>query len=278
VPDDDSSRATTREVAREVAHHPAARLGARAGYVANGVVHALIGAITLVVALGGTGESDQTGALKAIADAPLGFAALWVLAVALWALGAWHLAAGVLARDPEGDVKGAAKKWGVRASEWGQAVTFSAIGFIAAAVALGARPNAEQTAEDASEGVLTVAGGSILLSLVGLGVAIGGISFIVMGVMRSFHSKLDIPDTPLGHAVVTLGVVGFIAKGIALLIVGILLLASAVTIDPSTAGGLDGALKALLAMMFGPALVAAVGTGFIAYGVFCLFRARYATL
>ncbi|MCR2793915.1 DUF1206 domain-containing protein [Microbacterium sp. zg.Y625] len=275
---DAASPPATRQVARDVAHHPAARFGARAGYAANGVVHGLIGSIALVVAFGGTGESDQTGALKAIAEAPLGFAALWVLAVALWALGTWHLAEGVLARAPEGDVKGAAKKWGVRASEWGQAAAFSAIGFLAAAVALGARPNAEEAAERASEGVLTIAGGSILLTLVGLGVAVGGISFVVMGVMRSFHSKLDIPDTPLGHAVVALGVVGFVAKGIALLIVGILLLASALTIDPSTAGGLDGALQVLLGMMFGPALVAVVGAGFVAYGAFCLFRARYATL
>ena len=272
------TQAGPKRAAREIAHHPAARLGARAGYAANGIVHALIGAIALGIAFGGTGEGDQTGALKAIADAPLGLAALWVLALALWALATWHLAEGVLARDPEGDVAGAAKKWGVRASEWGQAVVFAAVGFIAAAVALGARPSAEDAAEQASQGVLTIVGGSILLTLVGLGVAIGGISFVVMGVLRSFHNKMDIPETPLGRAVVALGVFGFIAKGVALLIVGILLLAAAVTVDPSTAGGIDGALQALLGMMFGPALVAVVGAGFIAYGAFCLFRARYATL
>ena len=235
------------------------------------------GGADAVIALGGDGESDQAGAFKAIAAAPLGFAALWVLAIALWALGTWHLAAGVLARGKD-DVKGFVKKWGQRISEWGQAVIFIALGFIAAAVALGARPDAEGTAEDASRGVLGVPGGPFVLGLVGIGIGIGGVVFVVMGVRRSFRNKMDIPATGLGRVATTLGVVGFIAKGIALLIVGILLLASAVTIDPSTAGGLDGALKALLAMMFGPALVAAVGTGFIAYGVFCLFRARYATL
>ena len=44
------------------------------------------------------------------------------------------------------------------------------------------------------------------------------------------------------------------------------------------AGGLDGALRALLALAYGPLLVGAVGVGFIAYGFFCLFRARYARL
>ncbi|MDL5486740.1 DUF1206 domain-containing protein [Microbacterium wangruii] len=272
------TEAAPRRAAREIAHHPAARLGARAGYAANGVVHALIGVIALVIAFGGDGEGDQAGALKAIAAVPLGLAALWLLAVALWALGTWHLAEGVLSRDRDGDLKGAAKKWGQRASEWGQAAAFIAVGSVAAAVALGARPDGESAAEDASRGALTVPGGSIVLGLVGLGVAIGGISFIVMGFLRSFRKKMDIPDSPLGHTVTTLGTVGFIAKGAALLIVGILLLIAAVTIDASAAGGIDGALDALRDMVFGLLLVAAVGAGFIAYGVFCAFRARYASL
>jgi len=271
------THATPRRAAREIARHPAARIGARAGYAANGVVHALIGAIALVIALGGDGESDQAGAFKAIAAAPLGFAALWVLAIALWALGTWHLAAGVLARGKD-DVKGFVKKWGQRISEWGQAVIFIALGFIAAAVALGARPDAEGTAEDASRGVLGVPGGPFVLGLVGIGIGIGGVVFVVMGVRRSFRNKMDIPATGLGRVATTLGVVGFIAKGIALAIVGVLLTVAAATTDPSAAGGLDGALQALLGMMLGPTLVAAVGIGFIAYGVFCAFRARYATL
>ncbi|MCR2785379.1 MULTISPECIES: DUF1206 domain-containing protein [unclassified Microbacterium] len=272
------TEAAPKRAAREIAHHPATRIGARAGYAANGIVHALIGVIALIIAFGGDGDGDQTGAFKAIGGAPLGFAALWVLAVALWALATWHLAEGVIVRDPRGDAKGLAKKWGVRVSEWGQAVVFLALGIIAAAVALGAKPDAEAAAEDASRGVLTIPGGPYVLGLVGLGVGIGGIVFVVMGVRHSFHNKMDIPDTRLGNAVTTLGVAGFIAKGIALVIIGILLLVAATTADASAAGGLDGALQALLGMPLGTAAVGAVGIGFIAYGVFCGFRARYAAL
>jgi hypothetical protein len=269
---------SVKDAAREAEASRTFRVLARSGFVANGVVHLLIGVIVLVIAFGGDGESDQAGALKAIAAVPLGFAALWLLAIGLWALAAWHLFEGLLSRDPEGDAKGRAKKWGVRVSEWGQALVFAALGAVAVAIALGARPDADEVAEDTSRGILSIPGGPFVLGAIGLGIGITGAVFIVMGMRRSFRSKMSIPRDAVGRAVEALGVVGFVAKGIALGIVGVLLVIAAVRVDPDTAGGLDGAIRALLAVPMGPVLVAVVGAGFIAYGVFCLFRARYARL
>ncbi|RZI93168.1 MAG: DUF1206 domain-containing protein [Microbacterium sp.] len=265
--------AAAKRAAREARSSTALRGLARGGYAANGVVHVIIGLIAIAIALGARGEGDQAGAFKTIGGAPLGFVGLWALAVLLGALGLWHAANGLIATRAS-DVK----KWGVRISEWGQALVFLALGAIAASVALGARPNAEKTAEEASRGVLTLPGGAWLLGLVGIGIAVGGVSFLVMGVLRSFRSKVDIPEGRLGSAVTALGVGGFIAKGVALLVVGILVTVAAVTVDPGTAGGLDGAIDTLLDMFAGPFLVGLVGAGFVAYGVFCFFRARYAHL
>ena len=86
-----------RAAARTAESTPTVRLLARAGFVANGVVHILVGILVLVVAFGGESESDQAGAFKAIAAAPLGFALLWILAAALWALALWHILDGILA-------------------------------------------------------------------------------------------------------------------------------------------------------------------------------------
>lgn len=265
--------AAAKRAAREARSSPALRVLARGGYAANGVVHLLIGVIVVVIALGGKGESDQAGAFKAIGAAPLGFVALWLLAALLAALGVWHAANGLIT-SRSSDVK----KWGVRISEWGQTLVFLALGVIAASVALGARPDANETAQDASRGVLNLPGGAWLLGLVGLGIGIGGIAFVVMGVRRSFHSKVAIPDGRTGALITTLGVIGFVAKGVALVVVGILLVIAAVRVDADTAAGLDGAIQSLLEVFGGPFLVALVGAGFIAYGVFCLFRARYARL
>ncbi|BDV30195.1 DUF1206 domain-containing protein [Microbacterium terricola] len=269
---------SVKDAAREAESSRTLHVLARAGYAANGLVHVLIGVLVLVVAFGGRSESDQAGAFKAVAAAPLGFAVLWVLAIALWALALWHAVEGVLAPARGGDAKGLARKWGVRVSEWGQALVFAALGVIAAAVALGARPDADEAAQGASRGVLAIPGGPFLLGAVGLGVGIGGVVFVVMGVRRSFENKMSIPSSPLGDGVKILGIVGFIAKGIALVVVGVLLLVSAVTVDPDAAAGLDGAIQALFDLPYGAWLAGVVGAGIIAYGVFCFFRAGFARL
>ncbi|MDF2555570.1 MAG: hypothetical protein K0R60_1465 [Microbacterium sp.] len=265
--------AVAKDAARAAEASAPFRVLARAGYAANGVVHALIGGIVLAVAVGGEGESDQAGAFKAIGAAPAGFLALWALAVALAALGVWHACAAVLARGSAGIAR-----WGLRVSEGSQAIVFLAFAAISSAVALGAKPDAEEAAESASRGVLAIPGGTFVLGAAGLGFGIAGVAFAVMGARRSFRSKMTVPSGPLGHAIDSLGLIGFVAKGVALFTVGVLAVVAAVRIEPDRAGGLDGAIAALLALPFGPVVIGAVGVGFLAYAVFCCFRARYARI
>ncbi|MGZ0711246.1 DUF1206 domain-containing protein (plasmid) [Coraliomargarita sp. W4R53] len=262
-----------KDLAREVESSSTVRRVARTGYAANGVVHILIGIIVLIVAFGGDAESSQAGAFKAIASAPLGFVALWILAIALWTLGLWHTIDGLLAHGET-----TLKKWGQRLSHWGQALVFITIGLISAAVALGARPDGDQTAETASGTLLALPGGLFVLGAIGLGVGIAGVSFIAIGIRRGFRKKMNIPDDKFGHAIVVLGLVGYIAKGVALVIIGGLLIVAAIRVDPETASGLDAAMQRLLGVQFGPALVAIVGAGLVAYGIFCVLRTRYADL
>ena len=274
--------AAPKKVARKAESNTALQTLARAGYAANGVVHMLIGVIIIVIAGGGDAEGDQSGAFMAIAAAPAGFIALWILAIALCALGVWHGLEGVLARDRVAGKSTSpaptAQRWLRRIAEWGQALVFIALGVIAASVALGARVSGEESAENASRGALALPGGSLVLGLVGVGLVSGGGAFVVRGVRRSFESRVTIPSGAFGAAVTALGIVGFVAKGIALTAIGVLLIVAAARVDPHAAGGLDGAIAALRSLTFGPVLVAGIGVGFIAYGVFCMFRARYAAL
>ena len=275
-----------RSAARRVEASPLVRALARGGYAASGAVHVLIGLLVLTLAFGVSGEADQSGALRAIAGAPLGLAVLWIIAVLLWALALYHLIEAFVLRGGATEKTAALKTalttalttWGRRISEAGQAVVFAALGAVAASVALGARTEGNRSAEDASRGVLALPGGDIVLGLVGLGVAAGGVAFVVMGVMRSFEKKMSIPKDGVGPFVTTLGVVGYIAKGVALAIVGVLLVVAAVTSDASQAGGLDDAFDTLHGLFLGPVLVGLVGAGFVAYGLFLFFRARYARL
>jgi hypothetical protein len=270
--------AAPKRVAREAEQNAPLRALARGGYAANGVVHILIGIIAVVVAAGGEGATDQSGALMAIASVPLGFLGLWVISILLCALGVWQILEGILAPTPAEGRQGQLRMWGLRIGAWGQAAIFIGLGVIAGSVALGAQIDTEQAVEYASRGLLTLPGGPIVLTLIGIGIGIAGIVFVVMGLRRSFRNKIEIPEHGPGRYLAALGLVGFIAKGIALMIVGVLLVVASLSGDADTAGGLDGALKALLALDLGPLLVGIVGVGFIAYGVFCLFRAWFARL
>lgn len=247
---------------------------ARGGYVASGIVHGLIGALAItVVVRRGRGEADQVGALTSIANVPLGFAALWAIAALLFALGVFHVVHGfALSRESR------TKRWGRRLAEWGQGVAFCVMGAIAIAIATGARPDPDKTTRDASRGLLTLPGGTVLLVLVGVGVAVVGIAWVTMGVTRSFRKQMTIPETGRGHAIAALGATGFVAKGAALLVVAVLLAAAGFQGDSSSAGALDSAITSLYDLRGGPVWIAVIGIGFLAYGLFCFFRAKYAKL
>ncbi len=72
-----------------------------------------------------------------------------------------------------------------------------------------------------------------------------------------------------------LGTLGYLAKGVAYAVIGILLVVAAVKLDPQRAGGLDKALRTMATQPFGVVLLVAVAIGFAAFGVYCFFDARY---
>ncbi|MGZ8771474.1 MAG: DUF1206 domain-containing protein, partial [Aeromicrobium sp.] len=71
------------------------------------------------------------------------------------------------------------------------------------------------------------------------------------------------------------GKIGYVSKGIALLIVGGLFLGAAWTHDPDKSGGLDQALRELLDRPFGSLMLGVIAFGIGCYGLFCFARARH---
>lgn len=263
---------THKHVARKAESTPAFRALARVGFAANGVVHILIGAIAFAVAFGGGGESDQSGAMTAIAQAPLGFVLLWVLTIGLLALTVWYIIEGILAR---GD---GTSKWGERLASWGRAVAYLSLGIVALTFAMGGSSDSEESTESTTSGVLQLPGGPFIVGAAGVAViAIAGY-FVFKGATRKFEEQISMPGGTISTGVRALGTVGYIAKGIALGVIGVLLIVAAVQLDPEKAAGFDGALKTLLGLPFGPWLVAIIGAGLIAYGIYQFARARYAKL
>ena len=242
--------------------------GARVGYAVSGVLHLLIGWIALQVAWSGSGRSaDQSGALRTLAGTGLGRLTLWVPVAGFVALALWQLAYGIAAR-PAGDLS----VWAARAKGIAKAVLYLALAWTCLSAARGQPRSSKAQSTDFTATLLQHTGGRLLISLIGLAVIATGGYHMVKGWTKGFlHDLGQNPPTLATRA----GVVGYIAKGIALTVVGVLFIAAAVQNSSSKATGLDGALRALRQQAVGPWLLTAVALGIAGYGLYSFARARY---
>lgn len=263
---------SAQNTASRVQNHPAVRIAARAGFAVNGLLHILIGGIALGVAFGSGGEADQGGALAAVAAAPFGTVLLWVLVVGLWGLGLFQVLEAVIIRGTDKDA------WADRAKEGGKGVAYLAIGATAFTYARGGSSDSSEQSQSLTAQLLATPGGVVLILVLAVAViAIGGY-FIVKGAKKKFLDDITVPREPAGRATTVLGTIGYCAKGVAIVVVGILFAVAAFSADATEAAGLDGALSALAALPFGAIVLSVIAIGLIAYGVYCFVRARYARL
>ncbi|WP_203567930.1 DUF1206 domain-containing protein [Aestuariimicrobium ganziense] len=243
--------------------HPVVEWGARLGYAANGIVHLLLGWLAIQLALGSSSESaDQSGAFGMLADNTLGKVLLIVAVVGFALLAIWQLTEAIRGPELTDRLKAGGKFIAYLAVGW------SALGFVRAS----GSSSGDQT-KDFTQKLMEAPGGVVLVVVVGLGVlGIGGYH-IYKGWKRKFRE--DLRENP-GEGIEKLAMFGYIAKGVALMVVGGLFIAAALDHDPEKARGLDGALKALLSAPGGQILLIVVGLGLAAYGLYAFARAKYA--
>jgi hypothetical protein len=255
------------------------RIAARAGFAMNGILFIVIGVIAIGIGgAGGSGETaDQSGALQGIAAAPGGMILIWAIAIGLLALGLWQLLDGVLADDAD-----AKDRWASRAKSIGKGIAYLVIGGSAIGVALGGGSGGSGSSGGAEEsvtaGLLATPGGVVLVVAIGLGVLGVAAYLVVKGAKQKFLDDLEPVHGSVQRGVVLTGTIGYIARGVAFAIVGVLFIVAGVTADAEQAGGLDAALATLASLPFGRVLLVAVGVGFIASGVYGIVRAKYAKL
>ncbi len=248
------------------------RTAARLGFAVNGLLNVMIGVLALgVVGSAAGGSADPNGALTGLAQAPGGQLLIWVIVVGMLALAIWQLATAVQERDVDRK-----RRWAARAKSVGKGVAYLALAVIGIRVTLNASGGGAE--EDLTAAALSTPGGVVLVVLAGL-VALGvGGYMIVKGVRQKFLDDVTLPAGAVKKVTTVLGIVGYVARGVAIAAIGFLFLAAAVTSDASQAGGLDDALAALAALPLGKVLLVAIALGFIAYGVYGSARARFAKL
>lgn len=260
--------------AQEAADSKGLEVLARVGMVAYGLVHLLVGWLALQVAWSGGGENaDQSGALSQLAEQPFGTGILWLVAVGLVALAIWQAAEAIWGVH-DSDQK---KRVRTQATAGAKAVLYLLLGISAARFAMGSGQSSSQSQQSTTQGVLGWPGGQFIVAVAALVIIAIGVANIYRGISKKFLREIDTGAIP-GNAqkvITRLGQVGYVAKGIALAVVGLLLGYAALTFDPDKATGLDGAMRTIADQPFGKFLLTAIALGFVAFGLFAFAQARY---
>lgn len=265
----------TRQAARAAGDHPLVDGLARLGYAVNGVLHLLIAWITGQVALGSSGEADQSGALAYVRDAPGGALMLWIAVIGFAALALWQLLEAAVGAHGGDDRQ--------RAMERGKALAkgavYLALAFTSWQFARGGSSDSGERSADFTARIMQAPAGMWLVVLAGVAVAAVGGYHIYKGATKKFLQDLKgNASGDLGQGVVYAGRSGYIAKGAALIVVGGVFVTAALGQQPEEATGLDGAVKQLADQPYGTVLLLLVAVGLAAYGIYSLARAKYARM
>jgi hypothetical protein len=246
----------------------------RMGFIGYGLLHLAIAWLALQIALGNTATSgDQSGALGTLVAQPFGRLLLWLIVVGLCAMAIWQL---LLAAVGHRDKRGRSRVV-ERVASGARVLVYAALAFTAVTVVTGSPTSSGDQQQNATAGIMAKPAGQFLVGLAGLVVVMVGVGLIYYGAKRKFEDKLLIGrmSQRVRQAARRLGQFGYVAKGIAFTIVGVLLLDAALTHNPAKSRGLDAALRALAHQPFGVFLLIAVGIGFAAFGVYCFIQSRY---
>jgi hypothetical protein len=250
--------------ARRVNDNPALGFLARLGYVASGVLHIVLGLIAVQIAWFHSATSaDQSGAFGALGHQPLGKVALWVVAIGFAGLTVWQVT----------EALGTSAGAGARLKAASKAVVYAVLAWTAFRFAIGSSSSSNQQTQDVTANLMSKPGGRFAVAAVGVVILVVAIYHVYKGWARKFLR--DLKENP-GRFVTAAGRLGYVAKGVALAVVGFLFIAAATKAKPGEAGGLDKALRTLRDQPLGGVLLTVVAAGFLAYGVYSFARARYA--
>ncbi|WP_299003764.1 DUF1206 domain-containing protein [uncultured Caulobacter sp.] len=249
---------------------------ARLGYAARGLVYCGLGAIAILAAMDLTPQAQGAkGVLETWSRWPLGTVLIAAVGCGLMGFAAWRAIQAVFDADRHGT---SPKGWAVRA---GQAIS----GLVYGGLALSAFElldvfedfgEADET-EDLRQTTAAVLGaphGDWLLILAGLVVIGFGVGNVIQGLMQDFGHRLAC-DKNLRRRVEPLAKVGYAARGLATLPVGVFLVLAGLQARADEARSWGQALQTIEQRPFGGLVLGALAAGLIAFGLFGFVEARY---
>jgi hypothetical protein len=245
---------------------------ARAGLVARGVVYLVIGVLALELALGEGGKAtNQTGALRTVAEQSFGEALLVVLAIGLAGYSLWRLLRAAVGHGAEQRDSGSDR---VAALASGIAYGILCVTAVKILTESGAGSG---TPKQPTGGVLDWTGGTVIVAIAG-SVMIGVAAYqAYKGIAKKFLEDAKTGEMSEGvrKGYTALGVFGHVARAVVFALIGYGLIKAAIDYNPQEAIGLDGALRELADASYGPILLAAVAIGLAGFALYSIADARY---
>ncbi|MBM0278753.1 DUF1206 domain-containing protein [Micromonospora tarensis] len=247
---------------------------ARAGFIGYGILHLLFAWLALQIAFGtSSDDGDQSGALRTLSAQPLGKFLVIAVGVGLLAMAIWQALEAAVGHRAERGRERAVE----RLASAGRAVVYLYFAWTAFKVFKDASSNSADQQEALTGKLMTSSGGRWLVGLAGVVLAVIGVGLVIYGIRKRFekHLKTGEMSPKTRRLARRLGIAGYVAKGVAYGIAGLLIIVAAVNYDPEKARGLDAALHTLGEQSYGTFLLTLVALGIAAFGVYCFLQSRY---
>lgn len=247
---------------------------ARFGLIAKGIVYFLMGTLSVLAAFGlSRDKGDKEEAFMFIYEQPFGRFLLIGIAVGLFGYVMLRMFQSFKDTENKGSgLKGILNRVGYGLS----ALLYLVIAAYALKLAIrGVTGGGDSDSRQfIVSKVLEYPLGEYIVGIAGLIVIGMGIYQIARGITGKFMKKVNLYLSNMKDTFKTTGTIGYISRGIVLMIVGYFLLHAAVLSNPDEAQG-TGAAFDFLENKVGSFMMALVALGLAGYGVFCFVKARY---
>ena len=246
------------------------------GIFTKGTLYASLGILTLLAALGIGGKvSGKSEVISFFQEQTFGFIILILLAAGLVCYAAWKLYAAFLDGKAEGqDSAGIAKRIGYFIS--GLLYGSLAVSIILRVIGNSANGNTKQ---EATATLLQSESGIVLLYVVAIVLFSVGVYQIYKGYNQKFLEDINMSSSKNSKELLSkIGTTGFIARGVSFLIFAFFVFTALQTDESQKIRGIQGVFNFLQSFSWGTVLMAFMAAGFICYGIYEYFLARYSAL